>query len=142
MQDSTAEQRERLRLRMASMASHEACHAAIASLRRGSFSSQSLTCGTSHVRTFALFELGFEMLHDQAEGRRCNNRGPHGSHGNAERGRGAGCKSWLLKNVIITLITEPPTPALGQYLILHAVLLTYTTLFDFLSACFNIHHEN
>ena len=26
MQDSTAEQRERLRLRMASMASHEACH--------------------------------------------------------------------------------------------------------------------
>ena len=33
------------------------------------------------------------------------------SHGNAERGRGAGCKSWLLKNVIITLATEPPTPA-------------------------------
>ena len=42
MQDSTAEQQERLRPRMASMASHEACHAAIASLRRGSFSSQSL----------------------------------------------------------------------------------------------------
>ena len=35
------------------------------------------------------------------------------SHGNAERGRGAGRKSWLLKNVIITLATDPPTPALG-----------------------------
>ena len=58
MQDSTAEQRERLR---PCMANHEACHAAIASLRRGSFSSQLLTCGTFHVRTFALFELGFEM---------------------------------------------------------------------------------
>ena len=27
-------------------------------------------------------------------------------HGNAERGRGAGCKSWLLKNVIFTLATD------------------------------------
>ena len=36
------------------------------------------------------------------------------SHGNAERGRGAGCKSWLLKNVIITLATDPPTPAPTQ----------------------------
>ena len=61
MQDSTAEQRERLRLRMASMASHEACHAAIASLLRGSFSSQSLTYGSSHARTFALFDMPFEM---------------------------------------------------------------------------------
>ena len=33
------------------------------------------------------------------------------SHGNAERGRGAGCKSWLLKNVIFTRATDPPTPA-------------------------------
>ena len=33
------------------------------------------------------------------------------SHGNAERGRGAGCKSWLLINVIFTLATDPPTPA-------------------------------
>ena len=43
------------------------------------------------------------------------------SHGNAERGRGrgAGRKSWLLKNVIITLATDPPTPALG--LIGHAL---------------------
>ena len=36
------------------------------------------------------------------------------SHGNAERGRGAGCKSWLLKNVIFTLATDPPTPAPTQ----------------------------
>ena len=33
--------------------------------------------------------------------------------GNAERGRGVGRKSWLLKNVMITLATDPPTPALG-----------------------------
>ena len=34
--------------------------------------------------------------------------------GNAERGRGVGRKSWLLKNVMITLATDPPTPALGR----------------------------
>jgi len=33
-------------------------------------------------------------------------------HVNAERGRGVGRKSWLLKSVIFTLATEPPTPAL------------------------------
>ena len=40
------------------------------------------------------------------------------SHGNAERGRGAGRKSWLLKNVIITLATvDPPTPAPTLYIV-------------------------
>ena len=68
MQDSTAEQQERLRPRMASMASHEVTmkhvmhDAAIASLRRGSFSSQSLTCVTSHARTFALFDMPFGFI--------------------------------------------------------------------------------
>ena len=28
----------------------------------------------------------------------------------AERGRGAGRKSWILKNVIFTLATDPPRP--------------------------------
>ena len=73
LQDSTAEQRERLRLRMAS---HEACHAAIASLRRGSFSSQSLTCGTDSERTFARMKVPFEML--QRRRRRRKNPAPQG----------------------------------------------------------------
>ena len=105
MQGSTAEQRERLRLRMASMASHEACHAAIASLRRGSlFSTQQsvadLRYGSSHAVTLAQSLLCLTCC------LKCNTkRNVIGvtrevrSHGNAERGRGAGCKSWLMKNV-------------------------------------------
>ena len=98
MQDSTAEQQERLRPRMASMASHEACHAAIASLRRGSFSSQSLTCGTSHVCTFA---PTLTCRLDSYTERKVVGVGIEVRRlGNAERGRGAGRKSWILKNVM------------------------------------------
>ena len=55
------EQRQRQRKRKASMRSHEAFHAAHTRRRRSSFSSQSLTYGSSHARTFALFDMPFEM---------------------------------------------------------------------------------
>ena len=101
MQDSTAEQQERLRPRMASMASHEACHAAIASLRRGSFRSQTLTCGTSTRSQFApLFRLTCRL--DSYTKRKVVGVGIEVRRlGNAERGRGAGRKSWILKNVYV-----------------------------------------
>ena len=73
--DSTDEQQERLRAREASRASHGAWHGVDASGRRASSSSQSLTCGTDHSRTFAPFDVPFEMV-QQAQCRRCTNPAP------------------------------------------------------------------
>ena len=48
-------------------------------------------------------------------------------HGNAERGRSAGCKSWRLKNVIFTLATESHTPAPTRIYLYRMFGLLYST---------------